>query len=229
MHATPQNYNAYLKSRAWPEKREVRMAKMMGSVYILVNKSMPGWVKVGRTQGLASQHARRMTRKTGVSEPFEVAYEVRCQDSDELEWSMHDKLQEYRRPGQTFYAYPIDYEYSVENAIWMLEKLHFPHLSIDAAILLLERLHFDFEETVTLIKVPSQKTLCCLARQSWCIPSSICKSQDAGSPHKCPHTTPRRSSPNAVQSHGSKTASDNDEVVGAYGYMFICLNIQKIV
>ena len=52
------------------------MAEMMGSVYILGNKSMPGWVKVGRTQGLASQHARRMTRKTGVSEPFEVAYKV---------------------------------------------------------------------------------------------------------------------------------------------------------
>ena len=88
-----------------------------------------------------------MTRKTGVSEPFEVAYEVRCERSEELEEDMHRELQEYRRPGQTFYAYPIDYEYPVENAIWMLEKLHFPYLSIDAAILLLERLHFDFEET----------------------------------------------------------------------------------
>ena len=123
------------------------MAEMRGSVYILVNKSIPGWIKVGRTQGLASQHARRMTRKTGVSEPFEVAYEVRCERSEELEEDMHRELQEYRRPGQTFYAYPIDYEYPVENAIWMLEKLHFPYLSIDAAILLLERLHFDFEET----------------------------------------------------------------------------------
>ena len=123
------------------------MAKMMGSVYILVNKSMPGWIKVGRTQGLASQHARRMTRKTGVSEPFEVAYEVRCERSEELEQDMHRELQEYRRPGQTFYAYPIDYEYPVEDAIWMLEKLHFLHLNIDTAILLLERLHFDCNDT----------------------------------------------------------------------------------
>ena len=123
------------------------MAAMMGSVYILVNKSMPGWIKVGRTQGFASQHARRMTRKTGVSEPFEVAYEVRCERSDELEQDMHRELQEYRRPGPTFYAYPIDYEYPVEDAIWMLEKLHFPHLNIDTAILLLERLHFDFDKT----------------------------------------------------------------------------------
>ena len=147
MRAAPQNYNAYLKSRAWREKREVRMAEMMGSVYILVNKNIPGWIKVGRTQGIASQHARRMTRKTGVSEPFEVVYEVRCGRSEELEHDIHRELQEYRRPGQTFYAYPIDYEYPVEDAIWMLERLHFPHLSIDAAILLLERLHFDFKET----------------------------------------------------------------------------------
>ena len=120
---------------------------MMGSVYILVNKSIPGWIKVGRTQRLASQHARRMTRKTGVSEPFEVAYEVRCERSEELEEDMHRELQEYRRPGQTFYAYPIDYEYPVEEAIWRLERLHFPHLDINAATPLLERLHFDFDET----------------------------------------------------------------------------------
>ena len=146
IHTTAQNYNAYLKSRAWRPKRETRISAIIGAVYILVNKSMPGWIKVGRTQGLASQHARWMTRKTGVSEPFEVV-QVRCERSEELEQNMHRELQEYRRPGQTFYAYPIDYEYSVENAIWMLERLHFPHLSIDAAILLLERLHFDFEKT----------------------------------------------------------------------------------
>ena len=115
MHAIRQNYNAYLRSGHGARKRKVRMAEMMGSVYILVNKSMPGWIKVGHTQGLASQHARRMTRKTGVSEPFEVAYEVRCERSEDLEQDIHRELQEYRRPGPTFYAYPIDYEYPLEG------------------------------------------------------------------------------------------------------------------
>ena len=37
--------------------------------------------------------------------------------------------------------------------------------------------------------------------------SSICKSQDAGNPHRCQHTTPRQNSLNAAQSHDSKTVS----------------------
>ncbi len=114
---------------------------MMGSVYILENQKMPGLIKVGRTRGLASKVARRLTRNTGVSEPFQVAYEVRCEDADELEQEFFRELQEYRRPGRQFYEYPVG------NAIWMLERLHFPYLSIDAATLLLERLHFDFNET----------------------------------------------------------------------------------
>ena len=39
-------------------------------------------------------------------------------------------------------------------------------------------------------------------------PSSICKSQDAGNPHKCPRIMPEPNSPNAGQSHDSKTESD---------------------
>ena len=102
---------------------------------------MPGLIKVGRTRGLASKVARRLTRETSVSEPFQVAYEVRCEDADELEQDFCYELQQYRRPGRQFYEYPV------ENAIWMLERLHFPYLSIDAATLLLEKFHFDFNET----------------------------------------------------------------------------------
>ena len=123
------------------------MDARIGWVYILSNESMPSRIKVGRTQGLASQHAHRMTLRTGLSTPFQVAYEVRCQEADELEWSLHDALEPYRRPGETYTAYPIDYECSVENAIWELDRLHFPYLSIDDATLWLQRLHFNFKET----------------------------------------------------------------------------------
>ena len=119
---------------------------MMGSVYILENQKMPGLIKVDRTCGLASKVARRLTRETGVSKPFQVAYEVRCEDADELEQVFRRELQQYRHPGRQFYKYPV------ENAIWMLEMLHFPYLSIDAAILLLERLHFDYNETSEPLK-----------------------------------------------------------------------------
>ena len=36
---------------------------------------------------------------------------------------------------------------------------------------------------------------------------AICKSQDAGSPHKCRHIMPKPNSPNAAQSHDSKMES----------------------
>ena len=39
-------------------------------------------------------------------------------------------------------------------------------------------------------------------------PSSICKSQDAGNPRRCPHTTPKLNSPSAAQPHASKTEND---------------------
>ena len=66
---------------------------MMHSVYILENQKMPGVIKVGRTRGLASKVARRLTRNTSISEPFEVAYEVRCEDADELELEFSCELQ----------------------------------------------------------------------------------------------------------------------------------------
>ena len=119
---------------------------MMGSVYILENQKMPGLIKVGRTRGLASKVARCLTRNTGISEPFQVAYEVRCEDADELEQDFCRELQQYRRPGRQFYEYPV------ENAIWILETFHFPYLSIEAAILCLERLHFDYDETSEPLK-----------------------------------------------------------------------------
>lgn len=123
------------------------MDTRIGSVYILSNNSIPNRIKIGRTQGLASQHVHTMTLRTGLSTPFEVAYEVRCEKADELEWSLHDALEANRCPGETYYAYPIDYEYPVEAAIWELDRLHFPYLSIDAATLWLQRLHFNFQET----------------------------------------------------------------------------------
>lgn len=124
------------------------MDQAIGSVYILCNEIMPGWIKVGRTQhGLANQHAHRMTRRTRLSTPFEVVYEVKCQGAIKLERSLHDKLQLYRCPGKTYYTYPVDYEYPVENAIWELERLYFPYMSIEDATFLLETLHFDYQET----------------------------------------------------------------------------------
>lgn len=92
----------------------------MASVYILVNKDMPGLIKIGRTSGAASERAKKLSQSTSVPSPFEVAYETPCDQAKQLERTMHRQLAQYRRPRREFF------ECSVEYAISLLE-----HYSLD--------------------------------------------------------------------------------------------------
>ncbi len=92
----------------------------MASVYILVNKDMPGLIKIGRTSGTASERAKKLSQSTSVPSPFEVAYETACDQAKQLERTMHRQLAQYRRPRREFF------ECSVEYAISLLE-----HYSLD--------------------------------------------------------------------------------------------------
>lgn len=87
----------------------------MASVYILVNKDMPGLIKIGRTSGTASERAKKLSQSTNVPSPFEVAYETPCDQAKQLERTMHRQLAQYRRPRREFF------ECSVEYAIFWLE------------------------------------------------------------------------------------------------------------
>ena len=90
----------------------------MASVYILVNKDMPGLIKVGRTSGTASERAKKLSQSTSVPSPFEVVYEIPCDQAKQLERTMHRQLAQYRRPRREFF------ECSVEYAIFLLEHYH---------------------------------------------------------------------------------------------------------
>ena len=90
----------------------------MDSVYILVNKDMPGLIKIGRTSGPASERAKKLSQSTSVPSPFEVAYEIPCDQPKQLERTMHHQLAQYRRPRREFF------ECSVEYAISLLEHYH---------------------------------------------------------------------------------------------------------
>lgn len=92
----------------------------MASVYILVNKDMPGLIKIGRTSGTAGERAKKLSQSTSVPSPFEVAYETHCDQAKQLERTMHRQLAQYRRPRREFF------ECSVEYAISLLE-----HYSLD--------------------------------------------------------------------------------------------------
>ena len=90
----------------------------MAAVYILVNRDMPGLIKIGRTSGTASERAKKLSQSTSVPSPFEVVYEIPCDQTKQLERTMHRQLAQYRRPRREFF------ECSVEYAISLLEHYH---------------------------------------------------------------------------------------------------------
>jgi hypothetical protein len=64
-------------------------------VYVLTNPSMPGQVKIGFTKNNAEDRAKSLYT-TGVSTPFQVAYEYVCVDGMGLEQQIHKVLDEFR-------------------------------------------------------------------------------------------------------------------------------------
>src|SRR5690242_11672064 len=78
-----------------------------GFVYILINPSMPGLLKIGRTQRPTRDRLRELQR-TGVPTPFEVAYELFSERSDEIENALHQRFEAFRvNPKREFFRVPL--------------------------------------------------------------------------------------------------------------------------
>jgi hypothetical protein len=65
-----------------------------GYVYVLVNSSTPGLVKVGKTARDPEGRAAELSRATGVAVPFVLAYDRYFQDCDAAELLAHRQLKE---------------------------------------------------------------------------------------------------------------------------------------
>lgn len=66
-----------------------------GKIYALLNPSMPGLVKIGKTTRNSELRADEL-HTTGVPTPFIVLYEVNVDDCDEAERLMHETLAVFR-------------------------------------------------------------------------------------------------------------------------------------
>ncbi|WP_310631557.1 GIY-YIG nuclease family protein [Paraburkholderia sp.] len=98
-----------------------------GYVYILINSSMPGLIKIGRTFRDSRARAREL-QSTGVPTAFEVAYEVFSEDYEALEQNLHEYLSEFRVSGnREFFRYPI------RMAIRCLQDLSSPPRELSSA------------------------------------------------------------------------------------------------
>lgn len=64
-----------------------------GFVYVLLNQSLPGCVKIGKTTRDSAARANELSAATGVPTPFLVAYEAFFRDCDQAESYIHALLE----------------------------------------------------------------------------------------------------------------------------------------
>lgn len=68
------------------------MEASVGYVYALINRSMPGLVKVGRTARAPATRVAELSGATGVPTPFELVYDILVPDAASAERLLHDAL-----------------------------------------------------------------------------------------------------------------------------------------
>lgn len=66
-----------------------------GMIYVLINDSMPGYVKIGKT-GTAVEDRMKSLDTTGVPLPFECFYAAKVADMDFAEKQLHDAFGDQR-------------------------------------------------------------------------------------------------------------------------------------
>ena len=78
-----------------------------GHVYILINASMEGYVKIGKTERTPAERARELSQVTGVPTPFWVAYSEKVPDCALAERLIHLRLDQFRtNQGREFFYMP---------------------------------------------------------------------------------------------------------------------------
>lgn len=79
----------------------------MGYVYILINQSMPGLLKIGSTFRDSRERASEL-HSTGVPMPFELAFEIYSPNHKKLEKKLHHHLISFRvSSNREFFRYPL--------------------------------------------------------------------------------------------------------------------------
>ncbi|WP_432492688.1 GIY-YIG nuclease family protein [Kineococcus auxinigenes] len=79
-----------------------------GFVYILLNPSLPGMVKIGLTTGDSEARARKLSSSTSVPTEFVVVYDELVSDCRAVEQSLHSRFADYRvNMKREFFRVPI--------------------------------------------------------------------------------------------------------------------------
>ena len=85
----------------------ILVSEQEGIIYVLINSSMPGLVKIGKTTRSSEDRAMEIST-TGVPTPFEVAFEVHVSDCDVAEQVVRQALTEFRiNNDREFFSMPL--------------------------------------------------------------------------------------------------------------------------
>lgn len=73
-------------------------------IYILINESMPGYVKIGKTNNSLEQRVRDLSASTSVPLPFTVFYACTVKNANFVEHQLHDAFDNNRvNPRREFF------------------------------------------------------------------------------------------------------------------------------
>jgi hypothetical protein len=94
-----------------------------GYVYILINSSMPGLVKIGHAMQLPEGQAKELLQPTGVPTPFQVAWYKKTPYHIQAGHLLHNFIARFRSDrGREFFAIPLDQAINTASAI--IKELH---------------------------------------------------------------------------------------------------------
>lgn len=101
-------------------------------IYVLVNKSVPGMVKIGMTKLTPDERARQISAATGVATPWIPVFSFKCYRSDLLEAEVHEyfaaqRVNEYRE------MFAVD-SYTAQKAIEVLGQRYSNILHADSLL-----------------------------------------------------------------------------------------------
>lgn len=95
---------------------------MVGHVYILLNATMPGYLKVGMTERTPEERARELSQVTGVPVPFSVAYSETVPDCQAAERLIHLRLDQFRTTqNREFFHLPL--RDAIREISWIAEEV----------------------------------------------------------------------------------------------------------
>jgi hypothetical protein len=118
-----------------------------GYIYILINASLMGMIKIGSTVISAQERARQISANTGVPTPYMVAYKLYVSDYKRFEKKVHKHLADFRvNPNREFFNYPL------HMAIKLIEDYTNQSSSIDQdryeAMEILPQLHKKYSDNI---------------------------------------------------------------------------------